>query len=308
MHCSGTRSGLHTVSAYNTVASALAALFVCVWASGCGTTDPEVERPARPKWECPTPAYSPVERGTGVKPGSPSIVLRWYIGDDADLKGYQVYARTGTQAADTLIASRPLTEDELDDRGAVIERTDPRRVIGEQPTYYVLFAYTQDSVRSHRSDTTGFMVLSIPRLKGPDPGAVIHDPVPQFTFHPAVGSPNATTYVVRVRADSTSKRVLWVSSRRAITGLTWQEIQFIRYGIVGDEGYLVRPELPPGRYEWRVDFLGTHRLLNPVEAAPCRCLSGKYGCADDGLDHPSLGDLDFARSASTWRKFVVAPR
>lgn len=283
------------------------ALACLAYAGGCGTTSPDVERPARPQWECPTPAFSPSEKGTGIVPAGRNVHLRWYIGDDPDLKGYQIYARAASDAADTLVASYVLSQEELGERGTVVEWVDPYEQITPTPVYYVLFAYTQDSIRSMRSDTMGFMVLPLPQLISPTNNAVVTESVPAFRFHPDIFSSNSTAFVVRVRADSLSRRVLWVSNRRALTGLTWEEHQTIRYGMIGDEGYLLRPQLHPGRYEWRVDFVGTHRLLFPSEAAPCACFSDASGCAQPDDDVPQLSDIDLARSASEWRKFVVAP-
>jgi len=304
MHFSGTLLGSRIVSAFSTAASRAFVCAILILGAGCGTTDPEVERPSRPRWECPTPAFSPEERGTGVSPGGQTITLRWHIGSEPDLAGYQIYRRIGDDVADTLIAIRELTEDELADRSTIIEWDDEFRHPTPIPSYYVLFAYNNDDVRSFRSDTMGFMVLPIPQLRTPYANAVVKEPIPQFTFHPDVFSANSTAFVVRVRSYETEE-VLWVSNRRALTGLTWNEYQFITYGLIGDEGYLSAPTLPSGTYEWRVDFLGTHRLLRPLEAAPCRCISDTFGCAEPGVSRPRLQQLEFARSASEWRPFIV---
>ena len=252
-----------------------------VAALGCGTTDADLDRPSRPVWECPTPAYSPVEKGTGIEAGSQQVTLRWYVGDDPGLEGYQIYRRTANQPADTMIGLRRLSSAELLQSGTVISWSDPLPTSPTVPTYYVLFAYNENGIRSLRSDTVGFMPLPLPVLESPAKNAVLADQIPLFTFHPDVTTANSTGYVVRVRADSTSKEVLWVSNRRAMTGLTWDELQSISYGIIGNEGYLIRPVLRPGKYEWRVDFLGTHRLLDANLAAPCRCIADTFGCADD---------------------------
>jgi len=275
----------------------------------CSSTGPTKTELAAPVWECPQIPTAPVVGGVGgyggigARSDGNSIHLRWYIGDEEELIGYQVFRRDPALNVYRRHETVVLTADQLRNRrGQPIEWIDGDVTLNQQ-YFYIIFAIDPDSNRSAPSDTLSYGLVGKPTLVSPDDYAQLSDPTPVFVFgHELHYLLLVNGYVLRVERDTgTDWELAWVSPQRspALQGLP-NDRTSIEYG---DGGQVFLPELPPGRYRWRVDFQGVLNAIPPE--LPCRCVYAPSRCegADPTLPLPS--QFSHAGSSSRWREFTI---
>jgi hypothetical protein len=280
-------------------------------AMDCSSTGPERERLSAPMWMCPEPPTNPVSGdiagfgGIGARPGAGGIFLRWYIGSDEDLIGYQLFRHS--EASQIFIRHATVllsTDDLLNRRGQPFEYHDTQ--VSRNVTYdYFLYAIDSDTNRSVRSDTLSYTRVTTPTLGQPPDQARFSNTAPTFTY--GYENPGGITQlgaaVVRVeRRVGIRWELVWVSARSAIPyGLYPEDVSAVTYGT---SGQVFMNELIPGQYRWRVDFIGQLATLPP--AVPCYCVYDPDRCgADSDPSLPEPEDLSFQGSASAWRHFTV---
>jgi hypothetical protein len=277
----------------------------------CGSTGPGTADIEAPLWDCPQAPTARVQGdvggfgGIGARPDDSYITLRWYIGTEESLIGYQMFRRSDESAVYRIRETILLTPDQLRNRrGEIIEWTDEET--GTNHLYnYVLFALDSDSNRSVQSDTLSYSLKGKPVLVTPPHRSVIADTTPIFVFgHNIRGSFDLLMkdFVLRVEKFVGSNwRLVWVSPLRGPRLSTVdQEKTAIEYA---DGGYIVEPTLSNGFYRWRVDFTGI--VTDRVPGPPCYCVYDTTRCADadPSLLNPNL--ITNAGSASRWQEFTV---
>ena len=274
---------------------------------GCSSNNSSGTRLSRPKWECPRPAGDELTSGSGASHDDNHIHLRWIIGSEPELVGYQIYRRLGADAVDTLYRTYYLDREQLDLRGtgATMEWVDSSTSLGVF-AFYVLYALDDKDGISDASDTLGYMTTSKPESLIPALNEHVADSTPLFIFSTVGIEPYAVGFTVRVVTDSSTSRTVWVSSVQPFSGLTPHESQRVQYGTVdGSSGYLLRPFLSPGRYRWRADFHGLHSYYSAEATVPCYCAYDSTRCPDGDSELPPADKFYSVGSRSWWVNFTV---
>ena len=273
--------------------------------SGCG--DGSSRRVlSRPVWECPQANISVYMDSSGFSyPEDRKIHLRWYIGPEENLEGYEIFRQSEGDIVDTLYATRYVTSEELQNPDEPIHWADPypaENVLN----YYVIYSFDSDGNKSARSDTVGYALLGKPSIQFPTGDAVIQTsrPVFQFSLAGAIGS-KVNSFLIRVESDSAdASQILWISGRQSLQAYDPWSVQELQYG-KGIGGYTLRTELAPGRYRWRIDMQGTHSNPYLVPDYPCDCRFDPVRYPDSNPEDHEDDEFSFIGSKSGWAYFSV---